>query len=175
MNDVKKENLSLPFPEKESMIISNKKDIISIFGAKITKAKINNVAHDLATKILDEGKENVLHTYINASIIKKTLDELMTKIKDGALDEVEKYGFDNTYCGVEFDKMNTGKRYSYDHDSAWIELDKKEKEIKKLKKEYEEKMKAASKFKASFDDEGIEILPAKIKSEGSETIKITIK
>lgn len=167
-----------PFPEQED---SNKHEdfskIIKLSNKILTKETILLGAKEMADKIVNDGVENPLHIYIKLKALTEYCGALLNNIKDSALEECRKYGKeDNIYMGVNFTVVSTGKRYDFSEDSIWSRMDDELKLLSANKKDREALLKTIKSGQALVDEDTGEVgTPAKVLSEGKDTVKITIK
>jgi hypothetical protein len=169
MTDTKKD---VPFPEHEDF-----SKIIKLSNKVLTKETILLGAKEMADKIINDGVDNPLHVYIKLKALLEYCGALLENVKDGALEECRKYSKDDsTYMGVNFAVTNTGKKYDFSGDTIWSRIEDEMAMLKVRKKERETLLKTIKSGDALVDEDTGEVgTPAKVLSEGEETIKITIK
>jgi len=161
-----------PFPEQKPVI--DVSVVTSMFGDQITKQSIKDVAINVIKPLISGDIGNCLQTYIHAKVLSEYISEIVDRVKPLALDEANNYPKGDTMNNVGFSVVTSAKRYTYDHDKVWSDLNDKLTEIKAKMKDREDLMKKAIDFGGAADDDGVEIPPAKLKSGGTESIKITI-
>ena len=164
----------VPFPEEEQVAV-NVDMVTKHFGEAITKQAIKaKVKRDLQP-LLDGDIGHPLNTYVHAKVLQEYLGEVMKVAKELAMDEAASHGKGGgSVNGVKFEVAGVATRYSFDHDETWCELKDKEDEIAELRKKREDLMKKAMDFSGVVDDDGVVIPPAKYKSGGGDTIKVSI-
>lgn len=118
----------------------------------LSKAGIEKLSETIVLSV-DDGNENAGELYLKLDFLKKSIEKSMKQIKDGAIEELNKYDKGQTLLGVEVGIMTKGKP-SYSHNPVWTD---KKKELTAI----EDAMKLVSKTEEKiFDSEGVEIPPA---------------
>lgn len=158
----------LPFPETNGL-----SEKLADTG-KLSKDYIDSAAIETYNKMVEGGE-----THMEIAIKARTAADFMTKIesinKDGLLDEIEKLHPEERHLnGVKFEVTNTPTKYSFDHDSEWTDLSEQMEDIKAKLKKREELMINALKFSEVYDDEGVKVEPAVIKSPSGTAIRMSI-
>ena len=86
------------------------------------------------TKIVEQvlgGEISPLDTYIELKTLEKEIADALTKIKDEALLEAQKYnGAD--YKGFRIEVRDGGGRYNYEHIEQWNALKEQIKEVERM-------------------------------------------
>lgn len=108
------------------------------------------------TKIVEQvlgGEISPLDTYIELKTLEKEIADALTKIKDDALLEAQKYnGAD--YKGFRIEVRDGGGRYSYDHIDDYKQL---KEQLKSLESKYQSAYKQSLKSISLIDDNGEEV------------------
>ena len=168
----------LPFPEDEISFPDESKyplAVQNVFGDEITKSIIKNNAKEVVKNLIEAGEHEPLRLYLSCKVFNDYLSELLSGLKEEATDGAGKYGKGgDKYLGVAFEVANLPTQYTYSHDEVWMELSDRVKEATDKRKKREDLMRKAMDFSGVADDDGCEIPPARIKSGGGETIKVTI-
>jgi DNA-binding protein YbaB len=139
----------------------------------ISKTSLGNMAGEVVYSVL-EGNEDPLEIYIKAKALEQVAKDILSGVKDLAVDEAEKYEKDSALLGVSFGTKSTPKRYSFDHNPEWARLSEQLSSIKLAMKDIEDKMIKAMEFSGVVDEDGVVIEPAKIVGGGDTTIQIRI-
>jgi uncharacterized protein YjgD (DUF1641 family) len=139
----------------------------------INKTSLASMAGDVVHRVL-EGNDDPLEVYIKAKALEEVVKNVLAGVKDLAIDEAEKYDKDSGMLGVTFGTKSTPKRYSFDHNPEWVDLNEQLSSIKSAMKEIETKMIKAMEFSGVVDEDGVVIEPAKIVGGGDTTIQIRI-
>lgn len=162
----------LPFPETEgsyniSLSLMKQeeysKDLLKIQAIKEMSAVV-------------EGLTEPTEVYAKLKAISHFIDECINVIKEDVITEVEKYGKEGVKsCGIPLVVKNSGKKYSYEDNDDWVELDDKIKDLTEKRKDIESKMKALVGTAGYVDGNTGEMLaPAKVISEGKTIVQATI-
>ncbi len=168
MNDVN----DLPFPEKEGGynigLFVEKQETYSKESLKLQAKKEMNA--------VIEGIVEPAEVYAKLKAISHFIDECINEIKEDVITEVDKYGKEGVnVCGIPLIVKNQGKKYSFEDNDDWIELDDKIKDLTDKRKDIESKMKALVGTAGYVDSDSGEMLaPARIVSEGKTIVQATI-
>lgn len=146
---------------------------IAFAPVKISKESITVKAGEVSNEVM-EGNMCPLETYIKAKAVSDVASEICKTIKDVAIDEACKYGLNDKVLGVGFATKNLANTYNFDHDSEWKNMSIELNELKAKMKAYELKMIQAMNYAEMVDNDGVVIVPAKIKKPGGVTIQINI-
>lgn len=115
-----------------------------------------------------------LETYIKSKAISDVATSICKEIKELAIDEASKYSSEDTVLGVGFSTKNLASTYDFSHDAEWIEINVEISELKAKIKEHEGKMILAMNYSEMIDDDGVVVIPAKVKKAGGTTLAISI-
>lgn len=162
----------LPFPEDE-----NSYNIVLSVGKQELYSKEffkNKAVEDMMP--VKEGMVDVTEVYAKLKGIIEYASQCIETIKEDVVDEVTKYGVDGvTKSNIKLITKNQGKKYSFEDNNDWVELDDKIKELTEKKKDIESKMKALVGTAGYVDAETGEMLPpATVLSEGKTVVQATI-
>lgn len=157
-------------------LFDNDYDLISrnLNITSVTKSRIEEITDGLQFQV----KEGIISAQ-EAVLMGKMLYEfgaaIKNKVTDLAVDELEKLHADERiFRGVKMEVASTAERLDYSHDHVWSELQSQLEDIKDKIKSREELMKTAMKHSEIFDADGIQVLPAKVKTPSGKTIRITL-
>jgi hypothetical protein len=143
---------------KELQIIDNADAVISAFKSALRNGDID--AREYARLLQFEKKLSTI-----------TKDR---KIREIALEEFSKYPEkEGEYKGVKWIYKNGSGRYGYEHSEEWQKLKEQEEKMSELRKQLEEKMKAAYKTSSTIiDEETGEIIPPATYTAYSDSISV---
>lgn len=118
---------------------------------------------------VDNGYMTALDAYILLETRKKELEEVISSVKEDAIEEARKLGTDNgavTYRDVKLQKVASRASYSYTHIPSWID---KKSELQNI----EELAKLAAKHgKPQADPDSGEVIPPAIVTYSKEGLSI---
>ena len=139
--------------------------------------KDNTTVEDIVNSVINSIEEGLTDPLLIAAQLKKLEDlhkSLKSKCSDYIVNDLYQYG-GTSQMGYKIEKFTTGERLDYSHNEDWLAIENAKKELTERQKPIEEKMKLA--YKKGFtiiDDETGEVYePAKYKSGGKDTFKVT--
>ena len=74
----------------------------------LSKAGIEKLSETIILSV-DDGNENAGELYLKLDFLKKCIDKSMKQIKEGAIEELNKYDKGQTLLGVEVGVLTKGK------------------------------------------------------------------
>jgi len=123
---------------------------------------------------IEEGNINPIEVAAQLKRLEDLHKTLKTKCTNYIVDELYTSG-SSDMIGYKVEKFTTGERLDYSANEDWLAIENAKKELTERQLPIEQKMKAAYKNGCSmFDEEtGETFSPAKYKSGGKDTFKVT--
>lgn len=144
--------------------------------SKMNKGYLNGVCQDTYDQLSEQGSD--LEILMAMKPIMEVLKGLEKHVKKGAADEADLlHKEDRKMYGLNFTLSNSAKTYDFSTDDYWIKAKSKIDELSLKLKEYQEHMIKAidvEHYVVMIDDVEHLVMPAKIKSQGTQYVSIKI-
>jgi len=135
---------------------------------ELNKQELKIYGENKAKELIDSGWADPIRLTISAKKYLEVLTAFNKAIKEAATEELSKYNGKTKVGSTNIVLSSSGATLNYSQDPIWTELSTKLKERTEL-------LKMAKKMQEPiYDNEGIEVPKVEVKTQGIETIKVTL-